>query len=73
MYQRNASMKPAAMDSREKVDLYDLIIFLKDAQACFESRKEDDVAFVMEMLGEYFEKDYKSKNKLVFSGRTVGL
>lgn len=66
-------MKPAAMDSREKVDLYDLIRFFKDAQDCFESRKEEDIAFVMEMLSEYFEKDFKSKNKLQFSGRAVGL
>lgn len=66
-------MKPAAMDSREKVDLYDLIKFFKEAQHCFEQRKEQDVAFAMEMLSEYFEKDFKPSKGLTFSGRAVGL
>lgn len=66
-------MKPAAMDSREKVDLYDLIRFFKDAQGCFEDRKEEDIAFAMEMLSEYFEKDYKPGKGLTFTGRAVGL
>lgn len=73
MYQRPANMKPAAMDGRDKVDLYDLIKFFKEAQHCFEQRKEEDVAFAMEMLADFFEQDYKPKNKLVFTGRAVGL
>lgn len=73
MHQRPANMKPAAMDSREKVDLYDLIGFFREAQSRFESRKEEDQAFVMEMLAEYFEKDYKPSKKLVFTGTAVGL
>lgn len=66
-------MKPAAMDTREKVDLYELINFFKEAQHCFELRKEEDVAFAMEMLAEYFEKDYKPNKNLLFTGRAVGL
>lgn len=73
MYQRPANMKPAAMDSRDRVDLYDLITFFKEAQHRFESRDEGETAFVFEMLSEYFEKDYKPSKPLVFTGRAVGL
>lgn len=73
MYQRQANMKPAVMDSRDKVDLYDLVNFFRDAQQRFETREEPDTAFVMEMLSEFFEKDYKPSKKLVFTGRAVGL
>ena len=66
-------MKPAVMDSRDKVDLYDLIKFFHEAQQRFETRNEADSAFIMEMLGEFFEKDYKPSKKLVFTGRAVGL
>ena len=73
MHQRPANMKPAAMDSRDKVDLYDLVNFLKEAQTRFEQRKEEDVAFAFEMMSEYFEKDYKPGKPLTFTGRAVGL
>jgi len=73
MHQRPANMKPAAMDSRDKVDLYDLIKFFKEAQHRFELRKEEDTAFVFEMMSEYFEKDYKPSKGLIFTGRAVGL
>ena len=73
MHQRPANMKPAAMDSRDKVDLYDLIVFFKEAQQKYEMRNEQDSAFIFEMLTEYFEKDYKPSKPLTFTGRAVGL
>lgn len=73
MNQRPANMKPAAMDSRVKIDLYDLIEFLNDAQHKFQSLKDEDTAFVFEMMSEYFEKDYKPGSKLKFTGGAVGL
>lgn len=66
-------MKPAVMDSRDKVDLYDLITFLKEAQHRFELRNEEDVAFVFEMMSEFFEKDYRPSKPLVFTGKAVGI
>lgn len=73
MHQRPANMKPAAMDTREKVDLYDLVKFLEDAKIKFESRNEADTAFAFEMLCEYFQNDYSSKKPLKFTGGAVGL
>jgi hypothetical protein len=61
------------MDSREKVDLYDLIRFFEDAKDKFESRGEEDTAFVFEMMSEFFQKDYSSKKPLKFFGGAVGL
>jgi hypothetical protein len=73
MFQRKAVMKPAVMDSRAKVDLYDLIIFFNEAKGRFESKNEPDTAFAFEMLCEYFEKDFKPGQKLKFTGTAVGL
>lgn len=73
MYQRSANMKPAVMDSRDKVDLYDLVAFLKEAQHRFETREDEDTAFAFEMMAEFFEKDYKPSKPLVFTGSAVGL
>lgn len=73
MYQRPANMKPAAMDGRDKVDLYQLISFFKEAQHRFDLKEEPDTAFVFEMMAEYFEKDFKPSKGLVFTGRAVGL
>lgn len=61
------------MDSRVKIDLYDLIKFFQEAQERFESRKDEDTAFAFEMLSEYFQKDFKPGQKLKFTGTAVGL
>lgn len=66
-------MKPAVMDQRDKVDLYELITFFKEAQHRFELREESDTAFVFEMMSEYFEKDFKPSKNLIFTGSAVGL
>ena len=66
-------MNSSPMNHRDTVDLHDLVIFLRDAQQRFESKNDSDVAFVMEMMSEFFEKDYKPSKKLVFTGSAVGL
>ena len=73
MYQRPANMKPAAMDQRDKVDLHDLIAFFDDAKERFLKEKDEEIAFVFEMMVDYFSQDYKSNKKLVFTGGAVGL
>ena len=73
MHQRLAIMKPAAMESRVKIDMYDLIEFLNEAQQRFQARQDEDTAFAFEMLSEYFQNDYKPGAKLKFTGGAVGL
>ena len=66
-------MKPAAMESRVKIDMYDLIEFFNQAQQRFQARQDEDTAFAFEMLSEYFQNDYKPGDKLKFTGGAVGL
>lgn len=49
-----------------------LVQYLRDAQLRCQDAGEEDSAFRMEMLAEYFEKDYKPGQSLSFKGMHLG-
>ena len=61
------------MNERQKVDLHDLVAFFREGQHRLELLEQPDNAFILEMLGDFFEKDYKPSNKLIFTGGAIGL
>lgn len=49
-----------------------LALFLKDAQLSCQDKGEMEAAFRLECLADYFEKEFKPGQSLVFKGRYAG-
>ena len=73
MYQRNANMKPAALNDDVRVSLGSLIEFISSCERALRSRGEEDEAFRFECINEYLKNDYSPSKGLRFKPGAIGL
>lgn len=72
LYKPRGPQKPSMTLDGGYIRPNQLVTFLKDAQKHCEQAGEEDSAFRLEMIAEYFEKDFRPGQPLSFRGMYAG-